>query len=647
MNGNDRVMLPLALTLALSLFACATPPPPECPSLTAAAAQPGAEPPSPAPQGAAAPAKTDEACTGKVLGAPAAEAREFLRPVEADLLKLWVAREHAGWVKSTFITDDTELLSAAADEAVMEATARYSALAICRFGAYLKELPADLRRKIDLLRLSISLPAPKDAARRTELARIGSLLEGMYGKGKYCPPRLKGACLNLEELSELLAKKRDYDQLLDAWQGWHSISPPMREQYARLVEYGNEGARELGFKDLGELWRSRYDMSAQDFEAELGRLWSQVKPLYEDLHCYARGKLQQKYGKDKVPSEGPIPAHLFGNMWSQSWENLFDLLAPAAGKKAAGLDVDKALVAKKVDAKGMVRYGEGFFSSLGFAKLPKTFWERSLFVMPKDREVVCHASAWDVDWVEDIRIKMCIKVGEEDFTTIHHELGHNYYQRAYKGLDPLFRDSANDGFHEALGDTIALSVTPSYLKTIGLLKEAKADDTSALLKRALEKVAFLPFGLLIDKWRWDVFAGKTKPAEYNRHWWELREKLQGVKAPVARTEKDFDPGAKYHIPANVPYTRYFLAALLQFQFHRALCKLSGHKGPLHTCSIYGNKEAGRRIEAMMAMGQSKPWPEALKAVTGEERMDASAMLEYFKPLQEWLKEQNKGKVCKF
>jgi peptidyl-dipeptidase A len=416
----------------------------------------------------------------------------------------------------------------------------------------------------------------------------------------------------------------------------------MRKEFEKYVQLGNEGARELGFANLGDLWKSRYDMSPAEFELEVDRLWNQVKPLYQDLHCFMRAKLAEKYGQNKVPLTGPIPAHLLGNMWSQDWGYLFDLVAPSQDKP---VNLDAALTAQKTSEQQMVRHGEGFFVSLGLDPLPATFWERSMFVKPRDREVVCHASAWDVDYVDDLRIKMCIKINGDDFTTIHHELGHNYYQHYYRQQPALFRDSANDGFHEALGDTIALSVTPTYLMKKGLIHQLPPDSLNPLMQRALEKIAFLPFGLVVDKWRWDVFSGKTLPANYNKSWWDLRTRYQGVVAPVARSEQDFDPGAKYHVPANVPYTRYFLAAILQFQFHRALCKVAGHTGPLHTCSIFENKEAGKRLAAMMAMGQERPWVEALRALTGEERMDASAILNYFEPLQAWLKEQNKNQKC--
>lgn len=573
-----------------------------------------------------------------------AEAETFMSDVEKELLDLLIYQTRMDWVRNTYITYDTELLGARANEALMEFVSRKAAESM-KFASIRKQMPADLARKFDLLRVFLDMPAPRDPAKRSELARISTQMDSLYGKGKYCSKRFDNRCMDLGEMSELMAKDRNYDDLLDIWQGWHQIARPMRESYRRFVELANEGARELGFKDLGELWTSRYDMPAQDFQAETDRLYAQLKPLYVDLHCYVRAKLAEKYGKDKVPLNGPIPAHLLGNMWAQEWGNLFDMLAPEPDAVKV-IDLDGALKARNTDERAMVKYGEGFFVSLGLPPLPETFFERSMFTKPQDRDVVCHASAWDIDQREDVRIKMCIKINEEDFTTIHHELGHNYYQRAYMNQPPLFLNSANDGFHEALGDTIALSVTPKYLKQLGLIdREPESDGLNPLMKRALDKVAFLPWGLMVDRWRWGVYSGAIKPEDYNKAWWDLRVKYQGVAAPMPRSEEDFDPGAKYHIPANVPYTRYFLAAVLQFQFHRALCRIAGHKGPLHTCSIYGNKDVGQRLAKMMEMGASRPWPEALKVLTGEDRMDATAILEYFAPLHAWLKQQNKGRKC--
>ena len=567
----------------------------------------------------------------------AAEAKAFVDAAEAKLLELAVEASRAGWVQSTYITDDTEILAAKANERAINAGVEYAKQAV-RFDKI--KLPDDVARKLLLLKNGLTLAAPSNPKESEEVTRIAAAMEGEYGKGKYCPEKDK--CLDLEDLSKIMAESRDPAQLLDAWRGWHSIAVPIRPQYQRFVELANKGARELGFADNGAMWRSKYDMPPDAFAKEVDRLWEQLKPLYVSLHAYVRWKLHEKYG-DIVPARGPIPAHLLGNMWAQDWSNVYDLVKPADADP--GYDLTKILQAKKTDAKGMVRYGESFFTSLGFAPLPPTFWDRSLFVKPRDREVVCHASAWDVDNENDLRIKMCIQPTAEDFSTIHHELGHNFYQRAYNTKPYLFRDSANDGFHEAVGDTIALSVTPEYLVKIGLLDKAPdpSKDIGLLLARALEKLAFLPFGLIVDKWRWKVFSGEVTPANYNQAWWDLRTQYQGVAPSVARTEKDFDPGAKYHVAGNTPYARYFLAAILQFQFHRALSQAAGCTGPLNRCSIYGNKEAGKKLDAMLQMGASRPWQDAIEAISGKREMDATAMRDYFAPLQKWLDEQNKGK----
>ena len=592
------------------------------------------------------------------------EAKKFVEQVDKDLRRLWVARDRAGWVNQNFITDDTEALSAAGEEA----TAAYVTEAIAKAKRFdgVKGIDPDTARELLLLKLAQVVPAPSNADERRELAELQSAMTAIYGKGKYCPPAgsplfgkgeaaapTAGAgaaptqkCLNLDDLSRILKKSRNYDEQLEAWKGWHAIAPVMKDKYARYAELGNKGSKEIGFEDMGALWRSGYDMTPQEFEADIERLWQEVKPLYDDLHCFARKKLRAKYGKDKIPEKAPIPAHLLGNMWAQQWDGIFDVLEPYPGQ--GSLDVDKKLREKKTDAIKMVKLGEGFFTSLGFDPLPKSFWERSLFLRPKDREVVCHASAWDVTWSDDLRIKMCIEPTEEDLITIHHELGHDFYFQSYYKLPILFQAGANDGFHEGIGDTLALSVTPQYLKNLGLLDQVPNNDKGRInvqMKMALDKVAFLPFGLMIDKWRWDVFSGKTPKSKYNEAWWALRTKYQGVASPVPRSEADFDPGAKYHIPASTPYVRYFLARIYQFQFHRALCKAAGHKGSLDTCSIYGNKEAGAKLRAMLQLGQSKPWPEALATLSGEKKADASAMLEYFAPLRAYLKEQNKGEQC--
>jgi peptidyl-dipeptidase A len=567
------------------------------------------------------------------------EARKFIDDVEQKLLVLGVDSGRADWVKSTYITDDTETLSAKLDERQIAATVEYAKQSTRFDGVQLDPVTA---RKIKLLKLSLTIATPSDPKESEELTRIVAGMEGAYGKGKYCPSG-PARCKDLEDLSKILSESRDPKQLLEAWNGWHAIARPMRKDFVRYVELANKGAQQLGFKDNGAMWRAKYDMPPDAFSSELDRLWDQVRPLYVSLHAYVRARLREKYG-DAVPASGPIPADLLGNMWAQEWDNIYPLVAPANADP--GYDLTALLTKRNTDWKQMVKYGENFFVSLGFDPLPQTFWERSLFLKPRDREVVCHASAWDIDMVDDVRLKMCIQITGEDFLTIHHELGHNFYQRAYSRQPPAFRDSANDGFHEAVGDTIALSITPEYLVKLGLLDKAPdtSKDIGLLLHRALEKIAFLPFGLVIDQWRWKVFSGEIPPEKYNQTWWQLREKYQGIAPPgPARGEEDFDPGAKYHVAANVPYMRYFLADILQFQFHRALAQAAGCTGPLNRCSIFGDQAAGSRLNAMLEMGQSRPWQDALEKIAGTREMDASAIRDYFAPLQKWLDEQNRGK----
>jgi len=571
---------------------------------------------------------------------PTAEkAHAFTDAAEARLLDLWIKSQRASWVQENFITDDTEQMAAEADQAVKSATVQLAGEAKQFDGM---QLPPEVARKLKLLKLSVDIPAPRDPQRAAELAKINASLQSDYGKGKWCPQGASGKCLELSEIEKIIDTSRDPKELQEAWVGWHAVGAPMRQRYMRMTVLANEGARDLGFADVGAMWRSNYDMSPEEFRAEVERLWEQVRPLYVSLHTYVRWRLAEKYGKEAVPENGPIPADLLGNMWAQDWSNIYPLVAPPNADP--GYDLTKILEQRGTKPLDMVHDAENFFKSLGFAPLPPTFWERSLFTKPLDREVVCHASAWDIDYKDDLRVKVCLEPTAEDFAVIHHELGHNFYQRAYDTLPPLFMSGANDGFHEAIGDTIALSITPDYLKQIGFLQTVPpvSADIGLLMQRALAKVAFLPFGLVIDQWRWQVFSGEIKPDDYNRSWWAMRLKYQGVAPPVARSEADFDPGAKYHVAANVPYMRYFLADILQFQFHRALCQTAGYKGPLNRCSIYGNRAAGARLEKMLAMGQSRPWPDALEAITGQRQMDATAMLDYFAPLKQWLDEQNKG-----
>ncbi|GAA0650798.1 M2 family metallopeptidase [Brevundimonas lenta] len=586
-------------------------------------------------------AAPEQAAAAPAFPATAEGATAFVADAEARLAALNEEAARIQWTRATNITFDTMWLESRINAKYTETQVEL-ANGAARFNDV--QVPDDVRRKLNLLRLGIVLPAPNRPGAAAELAEITTRLDSTYSVGKF---DFQGRQITLDDANILIAESRNPEETKALYEGWRTISPVMAPDYARMVEIANEGSRELGFADTGAMWRAGYDMDPDAFAAETDRLWEQVKPFYENLHCYVRNRLNAKYGDAVQPDHGPIRADLLGNMWSQQWGNIYDVVAPTTGGESS-YDLTELLTSQNYDANRMVKTGENFYVSMGLDPLPQTFWERSMITRPQDREVVCHASAWNLDNLEDIRIKMCTQVNGDDFYTVHHELGHNYYQRAYKDQPFLFKNGANDGFHEAIGDFVGLSaLTPTYLNQIGLLQTVPGDeeDIPFLLKMALDKIAFLPFGLMVDRWRWDVFSGETAPAEYNDAWSANMLKYQGLVPPGPRPANAFDPGAKYHIPGNTPYTRYFLAHIYQFQFHRAACKQAGWTGPLHRCSIYGNKEVGERFNVMMEMGQSRPWPEAMAAFTGENGNDASAVADYFAPLNVWLTEQNRGKDC--
>ncbi len=606
-------------------------------------------------------------------------ADQFIARVNKQMHDDYVEMTSAQWLADTYINDDSQLVSSKANER-----------GLVKLGEWVEQsrrfdgtpMTPDTKRAIQLLRLGITVPPPKNPADLAELTKVGTKMGGDYGAGKYCPdPNNPTTCQDIGQIEDILSDvpNRSYADQLKAWEGWHTISIPMKKDYVRFVELSNEGARDQGFADTGALWRSGYDMKPDDFKAETDRLWGQVKPLYDQLQCYTKNKLVEKYGAQGEVN-GMIPAHLTGNLWQQDWSNLWPLVQPYPG--VAKLDVTATLKKQRNDkyaalladfvkanghapsasegveveraadlsqAKAMVRSAENFYVSLGMPKLPDKFWDKAQFVQPRDRNVVCHASAWPMTMDgDDVRIKMCIKPDQESLETIYHELGHIYYYLSYHGLPPLFQNGANDGFHEAIGDTIVLSMTPDYLNSIGLVDKPTVSQEAVInsqMRRALSGVAFLPFGLMIDKWRWGVFDGSIKPDQYNKAWWDLKAKYQGVAPASPRGEEFFDAGAKYHVPANTPYTRYFLARVLQFQFYKSLCDASGYKGPLNQCSFANSPEAGKRYWAMLSKGASQPWQQSLKELTGGEKMDAGPILEYFAPLNTWLQQQNQGKQC--
>ena len=571
----------------------------------------------------------------------------FLERVELEDKTLGPVASSAYWIGSNFITYDSQ-------KVVADYGKRFQLLALERArqaATFDKVLVSEEnRRKLNLIKNSFVMPSPLDDALAGEIAGISAELDAMYGAGQHCFG--EGDCYDLEAFEAVIDNSRDPDELLKAWEGWRNIGKPMKDMYLRMVEIGNLGAKDLGYDGLTDLWFSQYDMPADDFLAETDRVWDELKPLYDALHCHVRNELSEHYGEAVVSKKGSMPAHVLGNMWGQSWANIYDLVyTPDNPTADTNIDLTKILEEKDIGEIEMVEIAENFFLSLGFEPLPKTFWERSLFIKPQDHNVVCHASAWDLDSdANDLRVKMCIERNAEDFSTIHHELGHIFYYQAYSQQPSIFQRGANDGFHEAVGDLLTLSITPDYYHKIGMITEAeainaKSDPISLLMQQALDGVVSVPWTLMLDKWRAGVFSGETSEAELNNSWWELREYYQGIKAPRERDADAFDPGAKYHIPGNTPYTRYYLAKILQYQFHESLCNQIGFEGPLHECSIYNNELAGEQLRAMLSLGQSQEWQVALEALTGTRTLSGKSMLNYYKPLKDWLDLQNASRSC--
>ena len=573
------------------------------------------------------------------------EIDNFLNNIEEENKNDGPVIYSASWISSNFITYDSQ-------KVIADYGTRYTlkSLERSREASAFDDVStsAENRRMLNILKSSFVMPPPLNKELASELSSITTSLEAMYGSGEHCYE--DGSCYDLEAFESIIDNSRDPEELLKAWQGWHEIGKPMKSMYMRMVDIGNQGSKDLGYQGLSDLWFSKYDMPADEFLNETDRVWEEVKPLYDALHCHVRAKLNEHYGDNVVPESGPLPVHLLGNMWGQSWSNIYDLVYTEESQQNS-VDVTKIIEEKGLNEIEMVEYAEDFFLSIGFDPLPDTFWERSLFVKPRDRSVVCHASAWNLDPANnDLRIKMCIEKNEEDFVTIHHELGHIFYYQAYNHLPTLFQGGANDGFHEAFGDLLTLSITPDYLTEIDFITEeeasiAKEDPIGLLMKQALDGVVVVPWALMLDKWRSGVFNGEIDETNLNSSWWELREYYQGINTSTERSEDYFDPGAKYHIPGNTPYTRYYLARIMQYQFHEALCNEIEFDGLLHECSIYGSEKAGDKIISTMAMGESLPWQDAFENLTNSRQLSGKSILNYYAPLKDWLDEQNKNRTC--
>ncbi|KAL7646406.1 UNVERIFIED_CONTAM: hypothetical protein RMT77_003319 [Armadillidium vulgare] len=451
--------------------------------------------------------------------------------------------------------------------------------------------------------------------------------------------------LRLEpDLEHIMAKSRNPEELLYVWRAWREASGrPLRRRYLRFIEMSNKAARINGFKSTTDFWQRDYE--SNNLNEELDRVWDEIKPFYEQLHAYVRRKLKERYGDQYFGSDGTIPVHLLGNMWGQSWVNVLDITLPFANWSFR--DVTINMVSKNYTPTVIYKTAEEFYLSLGFSPLPESFWLRSMLVKPSDRKVNCHTSSMDFCNGIDYRIKHCTQITMRDFITAHHELGHIYYGMAYKNLNHVFRDGANPSFQEAVSDAISLSVaTTSYMTKIGLLSTdvlPYKDNINSLFTTALNKIVYLPFTLVADKWRWKVFDREVEFRDMNTYWWQLKFIYQGISPPVFRSPLEFDPGSKYHIVAHKPYLRYFIAYILKFQIHEELCLAAGHKGDLQKCNIYGSKAAGTKLQNLLRLGKSKPWRRVLSDFSGgrTNQLNAGPLLRYFKHLQEWLVKENR------
>jgi len=495
------------------------------------------------------------------------------------------------------------------------------------------------------------IPSPLNPTTHRLISYLVNSMQRIYGSALIVDEEhgMKRYRMN-PELTRLMATSRDYDKRQWAWTEWHDIvGRRVRPLFIDLVVRMNEAATDNGYRDISEAWQMS-DFDSTDVEETMDRLYQQILPLYRQLHAYVRRRLVGYYKRRDLNVSGSIPAHLLGDMWAQDWTSIIDILLPGDMYKQSELDA--TLRRADYSVRKMFRLAEEFFTSLGLERMTVDFWRRSVFVRPAGNWLMdCHASAHDFFTPKDFRVKMCAEVSTADLQTIHHELGHVVYFMQYRDQPALFRTGANAAFHEAVGDTVAMSVTsPQHWRSVVLGRRLPAPrskhvpdtEINFLLRMALSRVAMLSYAYVLEKWRYQAFRGDVKPSQYNTRYWELREKCQGVKAPVIRDRENFDPGAKFHVAANIPYSRYFLSAIIQFQLHAALCRSKQHVATPHTCDIYGSLAAGRRLKTVLSLGASRPWPEVMKIITGYRDIRADKIIEYFRPLMAWLRQENRG-----
>lgn len=573
-------------------------------------------------------------------------AAEYLQNLNKAIAKHTNKETEASWNYASNINDENERIKNEVSAEVAKFMKEVSK-DIQKFNWRTYESP-DMRRQFKMLSKLGYAALPE--SEYNEYLEVMSTMESNFAKVRVCDFKDEKKCdLSLEpEIEERIRKSRDPKELEYYWRAFYDkAGTPLRATFEKYVELNTKAAKLNNFTSGAELWLDEYEDPT--FEKQLEDIFSEIRPLYLQIHGYVRYRLNKHYGDDIVPPKGPLPMHLLGNMWAQQWSEIAELVSPFPDKPL--VDVTQEMVKQGYTPKKMFEMGDDFFTSMGLKKLPTAFWEKSVLEKPTDgRDLICHASAWDFYLVDDVRIKQCTRVTMDQFFTVHHELGHIQYFLQYQHLPFVYRTGANPGFHEAVGDVLSLSVsTPKHLERVNLLKNYKRDDEARinqLFLTALDKIVFLPFAFTMDKYRWALFRGQVPKDQWNCAFWKLRDEYSGIEPPVVRTEKDFDAPAKYHVSADVEYLRYLVSFIIQFQFYKSACIKAGQYDPtnpelpLDNCDIYGSKAAGDALHAMLSLGASKAWPDALEAFNGERTMTGKAIAEYFEPLRVWLEAEN-------
>ncbi|XP_035508344.1 angiotensin-converting enzyme 2 [Morone saxatilis] len=578
------------------------------------------------------------------------KAKEFLQRFDEEATRRMYQYSLASWAYNTDITkENSDKLS---EEGQI-------------WGSFYSQMSAESQNftiseiknpeiKLQLISLQDKGSGALSPDKAAHLNKVMSEMSTIYSTATVCLIDDPLNCQTLEPgLEHVMANSENYTERLHVWEGWRrEVGKRMRPLYEDYVDLKNEASKLNGFEDYGAYWRYNYETIEDDIQYKYTRdelmedvrsTYKQILPLYKELHAYVRARLMEVY-PGHIDSEGPLPAHLLGDMWGRFWTNLYPLSTPYPNK--TDIDVTKTMVEKGWNETRLFKEAEKFFMSVGLYEMFPNFWENSMLVKPDDgRKVVCHPTAWDMGNRMDFRIKMCTKVNMDDFLTVHHEMGHNQYQMAYRNLSYLLRDGANEGFHEAVGEIMSLSAaTPKHLQSLNLLPANftydKETEINFLLKQALTIVATLPFTYMLEEWRWQVFAGNITKDEWMERWWEMKRELVGVVEPVPRDETYCDPPALFHVSGDYSFIRYFTRTIYQFQFQKALCIAAGHTDALSSCDITGSKEAGTKLRNMLELGRSQSWTRALHTISGDDRMDARPLLEYFQKLHDWLKVEN-------